>query len=220
MSRRQLLDALKNAGWATVSSLGTNVEGASRELTVLAQSLGEIAPGRGRQAVEIVVPERTESARPGSLSSKYGLGPLPLHNDTAHWIVPCHYLLLACVNPGPTPTPTVVLDSTTADLSDAEMNACRSAVHTIRNGRSSFYGSIWEQGRPFIRLDPGCMTPLSPEGVIALEAFDIERQEKRLAQHDWKVGDILVLDNWRCLHARGFRTLTDRGRVLLRAMVR
>jgi hypothetical protein len=79
---------------------------------------------------------------------------------------------------------------------------------------------IAESGRPFIRLDPGCMTPLSIEGTMALAAFDIERHTEALETHDWSVGDVLVFDNWRFLHARGYKAPTDRGRVLLRVMVR
>jgi len=40
---------------------------------------------------------RASVPRAGSLSSYFGLGPLPLHTDTAHWNVPCRYLALACV---------------------------------------------------------------------------------------------------------------------------
>jgi hypothetical protein len=98
--------------------------------------------------------------------------------------------------------------------------ACRSAVFAIANGRTSFYGPILDFARPFIRFDPGCMRPLSKEGNLAAGAFQIERHEDKLVKHEWKVGDILIFDNWRFLHARGFKTSSDRGRLLLRVMVR
>jgi L-asparagine oxygenase len=219
-STPMLVNQLTVSGWTRLVSGGTSLESISQALLNAAKSLGKIAPGRGGAQVEEVVPEPVETARPGSLSSHYGLNPLPLHTDTAHWIMPCRYLALACVRTGPSPTPTILLDSRKATLSASERMACRSAVFSVRNGRGSFYGMIAERDRPFIRLDPGCMTPLSSEGTMALAAFDIERHADALEAHDWSVGDILVFDNWRFLHARGYRAATDRGRVLLRAMVR
>jgi alpha-ketoglutarate-dependent taurine dioxygenase len=170
--------------------------------------------------VEPIVPETVETARPSSLSRKFGLRPLPLHTDTAHWTVPCRYLGLACLDTGPTATPTFLLDSWAAQLSESESLLCRSAVFAIRNGRRSFYGSIMETDRPFIRLDPGCMMALSSEGDVALEAFNIQRHTSVLHRQDWKAGDILVVDNWRVLHARGYDAPTARGRILIRTMIR
>lgn len=212
--------AFDTAGWATVRAAEATVEVIKADLLSIVSSLGRILPGRNGLPVEVVMPETVESARPNSLSSRFGLAPLPLHSDTAHWSLPCRVLALACVDPGPTPTPTLLLDSRATTLTKSERIACKSAVFAIRNGRSSFYGSIIESGRPFIRLDPGCMMPMSSDGEFALEAFGLERQANSLERHEWEVGTILVIDNWRYLHARGFDTSTDRGRVLLRAMAR
>ena len=211
---------LAGAGWAKLASGASGQKAVSDALLVAAKSLGEITPGRGGAQVEEVVPESIETARPGSLSSRYGLDPLPLHTDTAHWVFPCRYLALACVRVGASPTPTILLDSRKAKLTLAQWMACRSAVFAIRNGRQSFYGTIADRARPFIRLDPGCMTPLSDEGVRALGAFDIGQHGDSIELHDWAVGDILLFDNWRFLHARGQKATTDRGRLLLRAMIR
>jgi len=212
--------SLEDDGWAIVSTIASTQEGIAAEMKLLASTLGEIAPGRGGRPVEPILPESVETARVGSLSSKYGLRPLPLHTDTAHWNVPCRYLLLACVDPGPVPTPTILLDSRSIQLSDSERLACRSAPFVVRNGRFSFYGTIMDRDRPFIRLDPGCMKALSNDGADALAAFSLERHAKSLLRHDWKHGNVLLFDNWRLLHARGYDTLTEPGRVLLRIMIR
>ena len=106
-----------------------------------------------------------------------------------------------------------------ADISESERIASRSAVFAIRNGRNSFYGSIMQEGRPFIRIDPECMMPLTVEGAMALGAFRIERHLRKLIRHDWSVGDVLVFDNWRFLHARGVDSPTGRDRLLMRVMI-
>jgi Taurine catabolism dioxygenase TauD, TfdA family len=186
----------------------------------VARLLGEVIPGRGQQAVERVVPRTSSAAYAGSLSSRYGLASLPLHMDTAHWPTPCKYLVMACESVGPAPTPTILLDSWKVQLSDTENAACKQAVFLIRNGRKSFYGTIRRDDRPFLRFDPGCMSPLSKTGEIALAAFLAERHKGTYHRHEWKTGEILVIDNWRLLHGRGLIERTEPGRVLLRATVR
>jgi hypothetical protein len=190
------------------------------QIITLAEELGEIVPGRGRQRVEHISPQDIGIAYAGSLSQQYGLAPLPLHTDTAHWTVPCRYLVMACAEPGPRPTPTMLLDSTVISFTEREAAACISAVFLIRNGRRSFYGSISTQDRSFIRFDLGCMEPLSPEGAEAANSFARDRNSDRVYRHDWQRGDVLVIDNWRVLHGRGIDLETAPGRLLLRAMVR
>ena len=94
----------------------------------IAEELGTIEGGRGRRLVEKIVPQTADTAYPGSLSSKYGLGPLPLHTETAHWPIPCRYVVIGCADAGPTPTPTVLLNVSQIRLSEPEASACESAV--------------------------------------------------------------------------------------------
>lgn len=211
---------VRTRGWGVTSANAFTREGLSLELARIAATLGTMVKGRGG-FMEEVAPQQSSNARIASLSSRYGLNPFPLHTDTAHWLTPCRYLALACVRVGSKPAPTVILDSDVAwgDFSESERMASRSAVFAIRNGRNSFYGSILDESRSFIRIDPGCMMPLSLEGEVALEAFGVERHFRKLIRHDWTVGDILVFDNWRFLHARGVDAPTDSDRLLMRAMV-
>jgi hypothetical protein len=211
---------LRFEGWGVIPTLASTLDRVTAELMSIASALGEVVRGRGGSLIERVVPEEEETARRGSLSSKYGLAPLPLHNDTAHWITPCRYIALACVSPGPRPTPTFLFDSQSAHLTERENLVCRASVFLIRNGRHSFYGSIKERNRPFVRVDPGCMAPLSDEGNEALRVFQMDRHVNNLHRHNWDAGEILVIDNWRILHGRGYEAPTERGRILLRAMIR
>jgi hypothetical protein len=126
---------------------------------------------------------------------------------------------MACEAIGPIPTPTVLLDSWKVQLSEPEKAACKQAVFLIHNGRKSFYGTIRQDDRPFLRIDPGCMSPLSEAGELALAAFQAERHEGVYRRHEWKTGEMLVIDNWRLLHGRGLGGRTAPGRILLRATV-
>jgi alpha-ketoglutarate-dependent taurine dioxygenase len=55
-----------------------------------------------------------------------------------------------------------------------------------------------------VRFDPLCLRPLS-----ALGRRDVDNVEETLDRYsrcivfEWITGSILILDNWRCLHARG-----------------
>lgn len=212
--------AVVRRGWAALSPALASTEDLCKCIKSVGSELGSIVPGRGKRAIEPVVPQTTAGAYAGSLSSKYGLGVLPLHTDTAHWTTPCRYLVIGCADVGPVPTPTLLLDVHRLALSEREAHACERAPFLISNGRRSFYGSVRDSARPFFRFDPGCMVPLTAAGQLAMEVFGAERNEASLDQHDWSVGDILIIDNWRMLHGRGRSQPTAIGRTLLRAMIR
>jgi alpha-ketoglutarate-dependent taurine dioxygenase len=213
----ELHEGLDARGWYAFSPHERPEEGALTErIHDIARLLGEIVPGRDRQLIERVVPRQLSEAFSGSLSSVYGLKQLPLHTDTAHWPTPCRFLILACLEVGPLPVPTDLLDSYRMTLSDDNVAACRRAPFLVRNGKRSFYSSIVDEDRQFMRFDRGCMTPCCKQGRTVLEAFDPRRHAP--ASHEWKRGDILVINNWRVLHGRGGER-TAPGRVLLRAMI-
>lgn len=208
------------SGWYAYQSGLSGTEALAVEVASLASDLGDIVPGRDRQRVEYIVPQEADSAHAGSLSSQFGLEALPLHTDTAHWPVPCRYLVMACAEPGPSPTPTILLDSHAVQIAASEVAACTSAVFLIRNGRRSFYGSIMERDRPFVRFDLGCMEAVSADCIAASDPFSLRRNAERIYRYEWTRGDVLVIDNWRVLHGRGIAGRTARGRLLMRAMVR
>lgn len=212
-----LLERLSATGWYIDRSARSG--SLAGRVNAFAHTLGKILPGRGRQPIERVVPLAKDSAVPGSLSSRYGLESLPLHTDTAHWPRPCRYLVIACEDPGPVSTPTALLDSARVKMSEDDDLRCKTEVFLVQNGRQSFYGSILEAGRPFVRLDQGCMRALTRAGNAALRTFDAMPNRMPTYLHSWEAGDILVLDNWRVLHGRGNGGQTSEGRVLLRALV-
>ena len=178
------------------------------------RDLGEVCSGvEGTNCVERIIPQTAETALPGSLSRRYGLGTLPIHTDTAHWARPCRYLVMACAEVGPVPTATLLLDARHVRLSEPEEAACSSAVFLVRNGRRSFYGSIRERDREFIGLDPGCMAPLSCEGGLALQAFSFDRNRGALCQHDWETGvDPCYRQLARVARTRRWRAYSARAR--------
>lgn len=214
------LGRLAATGWISGEADEADETRLSAAILCIASGLGEVIPGRGRQEVERIVPQSAVSSYRGSLSSLHGLAPLLLHTDTAHWPVPCRYLVMACVDPGPLPAPTALLDTRAIHLTREQRDASLSAVFLIRNGRKSFYGTISSAGRPFIRFDLGCMEGQSDACSTAVSAYTGRTSTSRTTSCEWTPGKVLVIDNWRMLHGRGVDGETLPGRVLLRVMVR
>jgi hypothetical protein len=219
-----LLDPLPNDlrinGWASISLGEEAVPSLAEAILRIVNSLGNVVAGRGGALIEGLSPRRSKNARSASLSRKFGCGPLPLHCDTAHWLVPCRYIVLGCAATGRVEAPTVLLDTVAVRLSDEERLLSRSASFVVRNGRRSFYASLIDNQRSFVRLDPGCMEPVTDASIEAMTLYRYESQHSKTVAFHWKAGDVLVIDNWRVLHGRGNRSTADPSRRILRAYVR
>lgn len=197
----QIAHAVAIAGWhVTRASKNAALES---EVLALAQSFGVPVPGRGSRVVEILEPVAKTAANTNSLSALHGDGAFPLHTDGAHHLSPPRYLIFACEQPGASPVPTVLQRFDEIDLSDAERRASEAATFLFRNGRRSFYSTMLNPARPFVRFDQGCMMPLDDDARAAMDAVVARAAEMTPQEHHWAAGEILVLDNWRVLHGRG-----------------
>jgi hypothetical protein len=94
-------------------------------------------------------------------------------------------------------TPTLLLDAHDPGFSDEERLLTRSACFLVRNGQKSFYTSLIDSQRSFVRIDPGCMVPVTEASITAMGLYDYERQRDRVISYDWDAGDVLIIDNWR-----------------------
>ncbi len=218
VAERARLKALERNGWVKISTdLQCEFE-LRGEVLGLASALGQPNRGRGRELVETIVPRDISSAYVGSLSARYGLTVMPLHVDTSHWTVPARYLVFGCVHPGDIATPTILCDRYSVELTKEQELLTKSALFHVQNGRHSFYASIRGNDPNFIRYDPGCMVPASPNALDALDVFSLHAVRSRLIEVKWCAGDILAIDNWRMLHGRG-PSENSIGRTLLRCTV-
>jgi hypothetical protein len=216
ISAVQAIDDLRARGWATLALGRQDQSSLSRELVRIASGVGKFITRRDGGFIEHLSPQAATAARPSSLSMKFGTGALPLHCDTAHWIVPCRYVALACAVPGSIDAPTVLLDTHDIEFSNEQYTLARSACFIVRNGRRSFYASLIDCNRSFVRVDPGCMEPVTEESAKAIELYGYERNRSKTVAFHWHPGDLLIIDNWRVLHGRGNEVTADLSRRLLR----
>lgn len=187
----------------------------------LATALGDpTADRRDPQLIRSIRPQDLTEAKENTLSSRYGLGPFPFHTDVAHWTTPARYVLLYCVDPGSGARPTLLSDSVRWNLSRTESRLLCNEVWKTghRSPRLCTVGSMAD-GTVNIRFDPGCMLPLT-EGARKTQQI-IEAALGRAPQDriDWRPGDLLVIDNYRVLHARGSTLARDTDRILERILV-
>jgi hypothetical protein len=197
------LASLAQGGWVRHVAESADPDAILDELRRLGDLLGTRAGGRGGAPEEVVRPQTSDDAHPRSLSAQYGLNALPFHVELSHRPRPCRYLLLGCIDPGTPSAVTLLLDWLTLGFSSEELHLLASAPIFVRTGRRSFYSTVLPPDRAFLRYDPGCLEAVDERGRSALRLV-----ERRLAlgspdTHEWRRGDILIIDNWRVPHARG-----------------
>jgi hypothetical protein len=186
-------------------------------MSSVAKQIGEPVRVRtGEDFFSVLVPTTAKSARRHSLSRKFSRGEFEVHNDTAHWIRPCRYIFLACVDPGEGGRATLLLDTKQLPLSSEQTELLETAPMRIRNGRNSFYSTIFGRDRPFVRFDVGCMAGATPSASAAIRILRRENWPSKLREFYWQPGIGLVIDNWRVLHGRGAASQDDPKRRLLR----
>ena len=212
---------LQSRGWASCVITPTGESTLGQRVLALACLLGTpISTRSGGDLWDTLVPTEAQAAKPRSLSRIHSVGEFPLHIDTAHWLTPCRYVILACVSPGSGGRPTLLLDTQQCRLAERHVSFLHSTPLRVTNGRNSFFSTILSKARSFLRFDPGCMTATTPEGADALDIFSHQHWLDHIEEIQWEKDRIVVIDNWRLLHGRGRTDGVDSDRILLRLSIR
>jgi hypothetical protein len=175
-----------------------------------------VAP-RGSALIQSLVPTAPTASRSASMSAKYGLRQQPWHIDLAHWPVPARFIVFGCESTGNRCVPTEITDCSALVLNAEDTRAAYSQPYLVSNGRESFYSTMLDKRRSFVRLDPACMLPRSDAALLLQRTIQSLRPENT-ATIEWEAGDVLVLDNWKVAHRRLDASNTV-GRRLLRVSV-
>lgn len=191
---------LKTNGWLHMpSALATSP-------VAILSALGTVIPSRDGLLHRDLIPLKRDSAPPASMSSKTGPGEQPMHTDAAFCLSPPRYIAFQCLEPGESSCPTNVWVLDLARLErDRPTILAGSDWVAHGGGYPPFYCSVMEvrRGEARVRFDPFCMRPICRR-VDAID--EVKQALGHYSQHfsfEWKTGSMLVIDNWRCLHARG-----------------
>lgn len=213
---------LRNQGWLRISSHDVM---SHSELLALARLLGEPTPGRKSGVViQGLSPVKVDDAHPRSLSAQHGIGEFPFHTDTAHWQLPAHYILFHARDPGSGHRPTMLLSGACIARDSQLSDLAKRVLFKIVNGRHSFLSTMSEpsvDGFRF-RYDEGCMQPVGSDAKeLMFEMSSLVNSAEKVVI-DWQLGDVLFVDNWKMLHARGkpINNVDIETRLLERILIR
>jgi hypothetical protein len=142
---------------------------------------------------------------PNTYSGIYGLDRFPFHTDLAHWRMPPRYVLLRCVV-GYADVPTLLVDGQTL-IEAVTLDVLARAIFKPRRPRGGAL-TLLRLCEPvndghLLRWDETFLKPASKVGDIAnLRIRDWLAQCQALSIELARAGDMLIIDNWRMLHAR------------------
>jgi len=169
----------------------------------------ELGIGVGRRS--LLRPRVTTKAR--SLSRRHGLGAFPWHTDGAERALPPAWFLLRSL--ARTRTPTLLLDSETL-LSERWLRRDLVAgVWLVEGGSHRFHSSVISLSGA-IRWNPDIMQPRGRRAYDAEIGLRGEIAGAKPIEHEWKTGQVLLLDNRRWLHSRAAVSKKDQDRLLER----
>lgn len=212
--------ALASKGWAVLQCSNPRLD-----LVQISHAIGEPIRATGDSFLEVLKPKASKDAKPNTTSGIYGLTSFPPHTDMAHWPVPPRFLAMR-ISKAMAGIPTQLLDSKAIKI-DAYTNALlRRSVWRIGRIRQAYPCSVYfdHHGQKGIRWDTCTMFP---HGKIAtdvrprlLELINEGLLNER-TEHEWSSTDeILVINNWRILHARPEIPDGAIGRELERVLIR
>ena len=187
----------------------------------LAYFLGQpVGESRDPAIVRMLSPQVPSEALTNTLSSRYGMGPFPFHTESAYWRHPSRFVVLYCVHPGSGERPTLLKDSAEWDLSSRKLQILTHGAWKS-GGSRRFVCAIGSRcsGRLRLRFDLDCMKPLNRAAREASEIVGLCMQSQMPQRIEWHPGDLLVIDNFRILHARGAAGAPDQDRILERVLV-
>lgn len=195
-----MMEDLEHRGWTVVEGIV-----ASDSLVQLARTLGTPVAPYDRPLVQRLLAMDSSQAPANSYSFRHGRHPFPFHTDLANWTTPPRYVLLRSPL-GTCAAPTLLTD---ADSLPADfLPSLRAASFTARAWTRSFACNILSRyrGFPLFRWDQHAMTPLDSFAKTAADTLVHHLRHLRPSATvtvPWASSDrVLVIDNWRMLHAR------------------
>lgn len=212
--------ALETRGWISFKVPPTSESNLGEYLLSLAIQIGTPAATRFNGSLcDTLLPTEANEAKQRSLSKMHAVGEFPLHNDTAHWLTPCHYVMLACISPGSGARPTLLMDPRQLPLTEHQFSLLQSTPFRVTNGRNSFFSTILSKARRFVRFDPGCMKATTTDGAKTLAVLARQNWPDYIETVCWEEGKVVVIDNWRLLHGRAHAERPDPDRKLMRISI-
>lgn len=184
----------------------------------LASCFGKVIPGARGELVQ-PLPAREKGTGPvGSFSYSVGYGQFPWHTDTAYWDTPARFLLLASDTPSLCATTYHSFDIIQTCVEDFDYLMKRAVYLLNVPGMKRYLSPLFEiEGKKGYRMDFHIYRPANDEAAILMERIG-GVLEKNYLRHIWNGHNVVLIDNWRMIHARE-NAQEDKNRLLKRIYI-
>jgi alpha-ketoglutarate-dependent taurine dioxygenase len=193
------INKLFDHGWVEVDGIRS-----TEALLALAESIGKIIPHPDGNSLNLVKPKSYEKAIKGSFSNRYGYGDFPLHTDTAFWLQPARYIIMASLFESNVDTVVISLFQLLNMLSKNIKSLAKSAIFIVKTTETSYYTHInlGDELSDGIRFDPCCMFPANENARLLKEKIIEVSKNIETVKIRWSGNNAVIIDNWKALHGR------------------
>lgn len=218
LSLRSLRNSVAAVGWGVLPRLHSPAD-----LLEVASQFGTPLRAPTGETEKVLVPRTCPVPLRMNLSQLYGTGFFPFHSDTAFWPMPCRYLVMRAT--GDVRRSTLLLDFPALLMSlgtDVHRDARRAVWRTASFASGIYCSTYFANGENRgWRYDADVMRPVNSAArrLAAILATFLITPPESIAV-DWSSVSSLVVDNWRCLHARAAAPPNEAPRFLSRIYVR
>lgn len=173
-----------------------------KELLDFAVNIGVVVPGDRGEMVQNL-PARDKGEGPtGCFSYVVGYNSFPWHVDTAYWIVPVHYLLLASELSSPCATVYQDFEYIKSMIDDFDYLMSRAVFLLDIPGRKRYISPCFEVGGvKGYRLDFHIFRAVNEDAKILQDKVG-KLLDHNYNRHVWSGKELVIIDNWRMIHAR------------------
>ena len=213
MSNNDITSTLREQGFAVFDT-----DTSDESLLKIASMFGVVVPGDRGDLVQPLLAQEKGRGCFGSFTYKVGYEAFPWHTDTAYWEVPVRYLMLTSKKSSPCATLARTFESLASNIDDFNYLAERSVyLLNIPGKRRMLTPVIKEHGEIGFRFDFHIYKPMNEEAKILSDLMQ-EQLSKESQRIVWTGNNVLVLDNWRLIHAREDAS-QDKNRFLKRVYI-
>jgi L-asparagine oxygenase len=171
----------------------------------IARSIGTIVQIPGTSLVQkLHVRDRSEAGL-NVYSGNFGRSEFPLHSDFSHLLIPPRYILLRALVPAAVSTYVIRSDKLTVRLSTNTLQRALFIPRKRIRGKLSLLRALQKvDGQSLFRWDPLFLNPANQEAEVIKDLFNCSREWAPIDEFYLRSRDeVLLIDNWNCLHGRG-----------------
>lgn len=197
MKDHDIISTLREQGYVVFDT-----DTSDESLLKIASLFGVVVPGERGVLVQPLKAQEKGKGSIGSFTYMVGYDAFPWHTDTAYWEIPVRYLMLTSEKPSPCATLARSFESLAKNIDDFYYLAERSVYMLNIPGKRKLLSPVMKKhGEMGFRFDFHIYKPMNEEAKI-LSSLMLEQLNNESQRVVWSGNNVLVLDNWRLIHAR------------------